>query len=110
MELGAQIQPFFNLRGTHEEGMEEATSKLAKVLYVSPVLEFMRPNLIRGVIAHELAHLVLGHKPLIREPADYDKQENEAWDLVRKWGFEKEAALGRMYADVDQLVPKRRPT
>ena len=41
-----------------------------------------------AAIAHELAHIFAGHKTSC--PPDVDeKQEEEAWQLVQKWGFDK---------------------
>ena len=64
----------------------------SRVLYLSPILEMYEFPLAISVVAHELAHLALGHK--ILNPLDrYQQQEEEAWALVRKWGFEKEASV-----------------
>ncbi len=66
----------------------------AQVLYLSPILERRGWDVVVAVIAHELAHLILGHK-LIVPKKDYDKQEHEAFQCVCKWGFGKEAEKHR---------------
>jgi len=60
----------------------------SKVLYLSPLLEKTSGDITLAIVAHEIAHLVLNHDPI---PEDYGRQENEAWGLVRKWGFKQEA-------------------
>jgi len=60
----------------------------AEVLYLSPRLENQDIKIVITIIAHELAHIFLRHKTSIGE--DYEVQENEAWGLINKWGFEKE--------------------
>jgi hypothetical protein len=39
-----------------------------------------------GIVAHEIAHVILGHTG--RDPlADYERKENEAEALIISWGF-----------------------
>lgn len=62
----------------------------AKVLYLSPFLEDHDISINLAVVAHELAHIILRHK-LRCNPEEYKSQEEDAWEKVVKWGFEKEA-------------------
>lgn len=60
----------------------------AEVIYLNPRLERLDVDIAIAVVAHEIAHVFLDHKTMgCRE---YDKQEKEAWDLVKKWGFQRE--------------------
>jgi hypothetical protein len=61
----------------------------AKVLYLSPRLETVAWAITIGVVAHELAHIVLEHP--VYAGADYDTNESEAWKMVADWGFALEA-------------------
>ena len=66
------------------------------VLYLSPMLE-MRPfYLVLAVVAHELAHLASKHS-LLCDADLYDKQEREAWELVDRWGYEREHRLHQQW-------------
>ncbi len=67
----------------------EEEDKIMKLVYLSPELEALNEKIVLAVIAHELAHLVLDHKLWGSFELD-EKQEKEAWDQVRKWGFEEE--------------------
>jgi hypothetical protein len=64
---------------------------LVRIIYLSPLLEKMPPGSATAVTAHELAHVVLDHK--LEPKTEYQRLQGEelAWDLVCKWGFEKEA-------------------
>jgi hypothetical protein len=57
----------------------------ARVLYLSPILERAADAIVVAVIAHELAHVALGHQ--VARMNDYEAQEAEAWALVKAWGF-----------------------
>ena len=85
----AMVHPFF--LGV-EEGMDEGgkIAHHALVLYLSPFLEETEWDVVKAVVAHELAHLALGHK-LFPSKDNLDRQEKEAFELVCKWGFKKEA-------------------
>ena len=48
------------------------------------------------VIAHEIAHFVLGHHKL--ENCSNPKNEKEADDLIEKWGFK------RVYKEYKQFI------
>ena len=69
------------------------TRPSAVVLYLSPRLERVGWNIIVACVAHELAHLCLKHRLVPGGKKAYDAQEEEAWALVAKWGFGKEAAM-----------------
>ena len=63
-------------------------------VYFSPLLERVAFSRVLAVVAHELAHIVLGHhRKLAVTPEEEKKREEEAWALVRKWGFEREARI-----------------
>jgi hypothetical protein len=69
------------------------TRPSAVVLYLSPRLELVGWNIIVACVAHELAHLCLKHRLIPGGKTAYDAQEEEAWALIAKWGFGKEAAM-----------------
>ena len=59
-------------------------------IYLSPALEKASWDIIIAVVAHELAHIVLNHQTTI-SAQDQEAKEDEAYTLICKWGFEKEA-------------------
>ena len=63
----------------------------AKVLYLSPRLEKSTLDIAIAVVAHELAHLVLGHKLRTESDEEYQKQEDEVFEQICHWNYEKEA-------------------
>jgi hypothetical protein len=67
------------------------------VLYLSPMLEGRAWSYVLAVVAHETAHLVLDHPVLTRDDEVYEDQENEARELVRRWGFGIEAREHERY-------------
>ena len=69
------------------------TTPSAIVLFLSPRLERVGWNIIVACVAHELAHICLGHLLIPGGKKAYDSQEDAAWALVARWGFAKEAAL-----------------
>jgi hypothetical protein len=81
----------------------------ARVVYLSPLLEQQDWSVVITVVVHELAHVILGHQVLDLDLADYERQEDEARQVVRQWGFEAEAEradeLLRTLA-LDRLVPE----
>jgi hypothetical protein len=89
------VYPFFLDRKAvkSKDGKIELAAH-AQVLYLSPILERRAWDVVVAVVAHELAHFVLGHK-LITPKEDYDKQEHEVFQCVCKWGFDKEAKKHR---------------
>ena len=99
---GARIHPF------PCTVKEQGVKPYAKVLYLSPCLERRAFDIVVATIAHELAHLVLSHK-LFTNPELYDNQEAAAWELVRKWGFDREekkhaASWKRYYSRQERLI------
>lgn len=68
----------------------------AQVLYLSALLEERAMSFVVATVAHELAHVFLDHRST--PPVEnYDAQEEEAWELVRQWGFEREAREHHRY-------------
>jgi len=53
-----------------------------------------------AAIAQELAHIFAGHKTSC-PPDVYEKQEEEAWQLVQKWGFDKEYRRYKEYREIE---------
>ena len=53
------------------------------------MLERASRDVIVAIVAHELAHIVLGHNLFTKD--EYDQQEQEAFELICDWGFEREA-------------------
>jgi hypothetical protein len=86
-QLGGMVMPF---RCTMPRRRTRVA--MAKVLYLSPGLERRSFDVAVASIAHELAHIFLNHDVIT---SDYDKQEREAWETVKAWGFENE---GRAHA------------
>jgi hypothetical protein len=80
---GAMVHPFPWTR------KETGLKPYAVVLYLCPTMERWGFDVIVASVAHELAHLVLRHN-LRPSHAQSEQQEREAWDLIRKWGFESE--------------------
>jgi len=62
----------------------------AKVLFLSPILEEKNFDIVTAVTAHELAHIILGHKTVFVDDKTYKTQERTAWNKVIEWGFKKE--------------------
>lgn len=59
------------------------------VVFLSPELLTLSEEEIRTVIAHELAHLLLGHTEALSLSARHEaeKGERQADDLAKSWGF-----------------------
>ena len=89
---GAMVLPF--PCAIPQEGTRVA---LAKVLYLGPALERRGIDIVVASVAHELAHIFLGHDLTPRH--DQSKaQEKEAWETVIAWGFaEEERAHTKFY-------------
>ena len=63
------------------------------IVYLSPELLSYPRDKIEPVIAHELAHVVLGHK---EEPKTKPMEDEDAAnDLAKSWGFARPAGFGR---------------
>lgn len=82
----ASVRPFSVTEIGDEK--DEMSVRYAAALYVSPLLESRSFSFSVACIAHELAHIALGHH-LFVVGEKYEKQELEAWNLVREWGFHK---------------------
>lgn len=94
----AEVRPF---SCTHPEELSEdgelTTKPFARVLYLSPLLADVEKDVAVAVVAHELAHIQLGHESINSSRDIYDRQEDEAWNLARQWGFEKEIKARERY-------------
>ena len=81
-----------------------------KALYLSPRLERAAWDITVAAVAHELAHIVLGHSVFPR-PDEYDAQEATAWLRVCDWGFDREAkkleALHKRRASLERRTMER---
>ena len=86
-----RIQPF---PATQQVQLPSGTpsARLAVVLYLSPKLEEEEWDLVVAVVAHELAHLVLGHS-LFSSNEDYERNEKEVDAKLHEWGFETEVLI-----------------
>ena len=62
------------------------------MVYLSPKLEALSYSIVIAVVSHELAHIALGHS-LYCNVDDYERQEEEAWEKARQWGFSKEIKI-----------------
>jgi len=83
VDLWGTVRPF--IASSEEEGY----ARHAKVLYLSPTLENFTIEQIIAVVAHELAHLLLGQSVFPESVSDSEEGEDEAWELVMKWGYQK---------------------
>jgi hypothetical protein len=74
-----------------------STSPVARVIYLATGLEAddCEPETPVAVVAHELAHVALGHRLCAASAAEYHAQEEESWAQVCRWGFEREAQVHR---------------
>ncbi|MGD0654555.1 MAG: hypothetical protein ABSA16_09445 [Thermoguttaceae bacterium] len=61
-----------------------------RMVYLNPSLERAAWSIIIACVAHELAHIILGHK-IVVGGEEYKQQELEAWKRVADWGYEKQA-------------------
>jgi hypothetical protein len=89
-----EIRPFPATVSPEDEPGPGGTIKftpLAAVLFLSPELERYLPDIAIAAAAHELAHLALHHDIPPHGKSTYERQQEEAWVLVRTWGFEREA-------------------
>ena len=84
-----KIQPF----PENQPGDGEELKRLAVVLYLSPILEEEELDLVVAVVAHELAHLVLGHPLFSNKIEEYERNEKEVDAKLHEWGFEKEVLV-----------------
>ncbi len=70
----------------------KTSNSTSNVLYLSPTLEKddIKWPVVVAVVAHELAHIALGHE-LMAKNKEYNVQEGEVYESLCKWGFEEEA-------------------
>jgi hypothetical protein len=92
LQVLAEQHPAFlavdpNFRGLVIDGRSLDASQ--PVIYLSPMLLSNPREEVESVIAHELAHVVLGHKeePSPNAAAVGAARESEADQLVESWGF-----------------------
>jgi len=64
------------------------------LIYLSPMLERRAWDIVVAVVAHEIAHIILGHA-LWPEHEEYDAQEKAAFRRICAWGFKAEARKHR---------------
>jgi IrrE N-terminal-like domain len=60
------------------------------LIYFAPALEEMSQEQSNFTVAHEFAHVALGHYKLLlsKGPTDYENVEDGADALVKQWGYE----------------------
>jgi hypothetical protein len=68
--------------------------KGSRVIYFTPRLEDESQDIVIAVVAHELAHIALGHK-VAPPQSEYDRQEKQVFESLAAWGFDKEIAKHR---------------
>jgi len=92
-------------------GEEEHLVPFTQVIYLSPILERSAWDILVATVAHELAHVVLGHCLMPDSEEEYESQEQAAYELLCKWGFEKEAkklhALGKWWKSWEQTMAEK---
>ena len=93
-----KVQPFRATKSV--AGLAEVRGRIktverweAAVLYLSPMLERRSLGFVAATVAHELAHLALGHRIRHLQVDEYKRQEREAWALVKQWGFDREVRI-----------------
>jgi len=87
----------YPVNATHYPEPEESGLQhvpYARVLYLSPRLERAARDIVVATVAHELAHIVLGHE-LWHYPDVEEAGEEAAFELLCKWGFERQAKKHR---------------
>jgi uncharacterized protein with GYD domain len=78
---------------TVDENMKGERLKIVVFPHESMYMPF---DAIKGEIAHELARIFWEHDPA---NDDYDKRKDEANEVAKKWGFEKEIEALRKYLE-----------
>lgn len=68
----------------------------AKVIFLSSRVEEIDFNIAVAVVAHELAHIILGHK-IRTDDETYKIQEESTWNKVIQWGFAEEEKKHRSF-------------
>jgi hypothetical protein len=89
-EEHARLMPFHATVYPPEKAKGLSEAPYAQVLCLMSNLEKSKWDIVVGAIAHELAHLILGHQ-LHPKHGIYETQEREAWTLIETWGFERES-------------------
>jgi SAM-dependent methyltransferase len=101
-----QVRPF---RATVDHPTVDAGSvPQARVVYLSPLLEQQEWPVVVTVVAHELAHVILGHRLLDLDREAYDHQEQAVRKAVRQWGFQVEADQADQHLK-NQAISRRFP-
>lgn len=66
-------------------------NKYSIIVFLPSYFEELDKEILIATIAHELAHIALGHcGKRVSYIEDYNKDEEEARELVIKWGFKDE--------------------
>jgi hypothetical protein len=88
----SMVYPFFVTVFPETKEGEMRVAPYAQVIYLSPTLETRRIAwaVVVAVVAHELAHLVLGHTVTGCSEERYVRQEEEVFDRLCVWGFRRE--------------------
>jgi hypothetical protein len=96
-QMGGWTQPFpmthkgkLDAKLAFKPGDSAKAATYAKVIYLSPRLERTKFTVVVAIVAHELAHEVLGHSVLGVQEQEYKRQEAQAWTTARRWGFTSE--------------------
>ena len=94
----AAVMPFYSThQGGHIPGTSLSLAPHARVLYLAPLMVDVEPDVAVAAVAHELAHIILDHKLDDLQDQDYERQEDEAWNKVREWGFAEELDAHKRY-------------
>jgi hypothetical protein len=96
-ECLGEVYPFFANIFSEERIGELELKPYAKVIFLSARLEEIDFDISVAVVAHELAHIVLGHK-VRTDNETYEAQERFAWNKVIEWGFTKEEKKHRSFS------------
>jgi len=75
-----QVRAFPSRRRGADEGE-------AAVIYLSPLLEQQGMPVVAVCVAHEIAHVVLGHRLRDLDAAVYECQEREVHRALEEWGY-----------------------
>jgi SAM-dependent methyltransferase len=82
--------------------------RFARVLYLSPLLEWQEWPVAVSVAVHELAHVILEHRSADLDRQTFDRQEQAANQAVREWGFGPQADRAAEFLR-NQDLNRRRP-
>ena len=92
-QVHGMVMPFFSKfqEAPLSHGGQEINFKISpRVMYLSPWLEKAAWDILVAVVAHEFAHLILGHR-LSGLPKEIEqRQESEVDEYLQSRGFEKE--------------------